>query len=108
MAKPVLTCWLNNWLEVAEVLKADGKSLIYRFCNKYVHCLNKEVFPEFLLGFLKSANLKQTAFGTLIQQQKGTDLLRLFLESNVELCGQQSIVKSECWEVFEDYWTKDV
>lgn len=51
MAKPVLTCWLKDWLEVVEVLKAGGQSIIYPFSNRYVHCLNKEVFPEFLPGF---------------------------------------------------------
>lgn len=29
-------------------------------------CLNKEVFPEYLSGFLKNAKLELTAFGILI------------------------------------------
>ena len=66
MAKPVLTCWLEDWLEVAEVLKACGQSLIQLFSNRYVDGLNKEVFLEYLSVFLKNAKLELTAFGILI------------------------------------------
>lgn len=66
MAKPVLTGWLEDSLEVAEALKAGGQSIIYPFSNRYMHCLNKEVFPEFLPGLLKNAKLELTAFGILI------------------------------------------
>ena len=44
MAKPVLTCWLEDRLEVVEGLKAGGQSITYPFANRCVHCLKKGSF----------------------------------------------------------------
>lgn len=66
MAKPVSICWPEDWLEVAGVFKVGGQSIIYPFSNRYVYCLNQEVFPEFLPKFLKNAKLELTTFGILI------------------------------------------
>lgn len=58
MAKPTLTC-------CPEGLKLGGQSIVYPFCNRYVHCLNTEVFAELLPG-LKNGKLELPTFGILI------------------------------------------
>lgn len=66
MAKPILTCCPEDWLAIVGGLKPGGHSVVPPFSNRYVHCLNREVGPEFLPAFLKNAKLELTTSGVLI------------------------------------------
>lgn len=52
---------------MVEGLNPGGQSIVCPFSNRYVHCLNTEVFAELLPG-LKNAKLELTKYGILIWQ----------------------------------------